>query len=105
MTFKQTQDHNGNDVYRCCSGPGGLRPIFDVYRATFENIEFDKKKAEKKLTMPVLAIGSVHFIGEEVHRQAQRVAENVTCDLLDCGHSLALERPEQLAKKLREFMG
>lgn len=93
-----------DEIVRCCSGPGGLRPIFQVYRATFENMDFTKKMSTKKLPMPVMAIGSKHFIAEEVHRQMQRVSDNVTCKLLDCGHSLSLEKPQELADMLFEFM-
>ncbi|GGG01281.1 alpha/beta fold hydrolase [Paenibacillus abyssi] len=94
-----------DEIVRCCSSPGGLRPIFDVYRATFENIDFVNEKIKNKLKMPVYAIGSIHFIGDEVHREANIFAENVTTEFLDCGHSLALERPAQLAEMLRKFMG
>lgn len=88
---------------RCSAAPGGLRAIFEVYRATFENIDQDQKWAERKLTMPVLAVGSQYFIGEETLRQMERVADNVRYVELDCGHSMALERPERLAHELHGF--
>lgn len=90
---------------RCSAAPGGLRAIFEVYRATFENIELDRKWAERKLSMPVLAVGSQYFIGEENRRQMERVAEDVRYVELDCGHSMALERPEELARELLDFFG
>jgi pimeloyl-ACP methyl ester carboxylesterase len=92
-----------NEWARTSAAPGGLRAIFEVYRATFKNIEDDKKWAEQKLTMPVLAVGSQYFIGEENRRQMERVAENVHYVELDCGHSMALERPEKLARTLHDF--
>lgn len=88
---------------RCSSAPGGLRAIFEVYRATFENIELDRKWAERSLSMPVMAVGSQHFIGEENLRQMERVADDVRYVELDCGHSMALERPERLARELHGF--
>ena len=93
----------GFDQALASAAPGGLRAIFEVYRATFKNIEDDKKWAEQKLTMPVLAVGSQYFIGEENRRQMERVAENVRYVELDCGHSMALERPEKLARELHNF--
>lgn len=95
-----------NEVVRGCSQPGGLRPIFEVYRATFKNIELDTKWAEVKLEMPVLAVGSQAFIGEESRRQMDRVAKDVRyVELDECGHSLSLERPEKLAAILLDFFG
>jgi pimeloyl-ACP methyl ester carboxylesterase len=88
---------------RCSAAPGGLRAIFEVYRATFENIALDKKWAEQKLQMPVLAVGSQYFIADEVRRQMERVADNVRYVELDCGHSMALERPQRLSEELLEF--
>jgi pimeloyl-ACP methyl ester carboxylesterase len=88
---------------RTSSAPGGLRAIFEVYRETFKNIEDDTRWAETKLTMPVLAVGSEYFIGKEVKNQMDRVADNVKYVQLDCGHSMALERPRQLADHLIEF--
>jgi pimeloyl-ACP methyl ester carboxylesterase len=88
---------------RTSAAPGGLRAIFEVYRETFTNIELDEKWAKSKLEMPVLAVGSQYFIGEENRSQMERVAENVTYVELDCGHSMALERPRELADELLTF--
>ena len=90
---------------RCSAAPGGLRAIFEVYRATFVNIELNRKWAERKLPMPVLTVGSQYFVGEESRRQMERVSDNVQYVELDCGHSMALERPEKLARELHKFFG
>lgn len=94
-----------DEVVRGSAGPGGLRPIFEVYRQDFENIDFVKKHMQRKLKMPVIAIGGAHFMDGDVHRVAKRVADDVTVESLDCGHCLALERPQALAVLLRSFMG
>lgn len=88
---------------RTSSAPGGLRAIFEVYRATFKNIKDDEEWAKSKLPMPVLAVGSEYFIGTEVKNQMERVSDNVRYVELDCGHSMALERPQQLANHLLDF--
>ena len=88
---------------RCSSAPGGLRAIFEVYRATFENIELCNNWAKQKLPMPVLTVGSQYFVGAESRRQMERVADGVRYVELDCGHSMALERPEALARELHKF--
>ncbi|MQX38704.1 alpha/beta fold hydrolase [Sinorhizobium meliloti] len=92
-----------NEFVRCCTGPGGLRPIFEVYRQTFKNQAFTKAQSERKLQMPLLVIGAEHFTGDFGQKQACLFAEDVTGELYDCGHSLALERPQKLADSLRAF--
>jgi pimeloyl-ACP methyl ester carboxylesterase len=92
-----------NEWARTSSAPGGLRAIFEVYRETFKNIELDEQWAQEKLQMPVMAVGSEYFIGEENRRQMERVAESVQYVQLDCGHSMALERPAELSAVLTEF--
>nr|WP_222128379.1 alpha/beta hydrolase [Paenibacillus terrae] len=92
-----------DEVVRGSAAPGGLRPIFEVYRHDFDNIDFVKKHMQRKLKMPVIAIGGIHFMNGEVHRVAKRVADDVTAESLDCGHCLALEQPQALAGLLRSF--
>lgn len=88
------------------SQPGGLRSLFNIYRETAANVRDNRKTAEKKLTLPVLAIGSKDFIGLEVRTQMENVCEKgiVTYKELDFGHQLAEECPEQLAKLFLEFL-
>ena len=93
-----------NEFVRCCSTAGGLKPIFEVYRAAFPNMEYTARMAEKKLPMPIMCVASKHFIGEEGPNQMRRVSDNVTAKYLNCGHSLALECPEELANYLIDFM-
>ena len=54
--------------------------------------------------MPVLTVGSDSFIGEEGRRQMERVADDVRyVELERCGHSMALERPVELARVMGDF--
>jgi pimeloyl-ACP methyl ester carboxylesterase len=89
---------------RCASAPGGLRGIFEVYRAHFENAKQTVEWAANKLEIPVLAISSQYFMKEEPLRQMQQVARQVEyVELERCGHSMALEQPEKLAATMLEF--
>jgi pimeloyl-ACP methyl ester carboxylesterase len=89
---------------RCASGPGGLRGIFEVYRAHFENAKQTIQWSQDKLDIPVLAISSQYFMGEEPLRQMQQVAHRVQyVELERCGHSMALEQPEKLAAAMLDF--
>lgn len=87
------------------SSPGGLRALLDTYRAPFANAATNHELAELLLEIPVMAIGAREFYGEHVGEQMRKVAKDVQEHVWeDCGHSLALEQPERLAKALRDFL-
>jgi len=92
-----------DEYVRCYSSPGGLRSMFAIYRATLEDAEQNREAAKTKLTMPVLAVGSEYFIGEDNERQMCEVAEDVRGVILPWGHQLAEEDPEALAEAYLQF--
>jgi hypothetical protein len=77
--------------------------MFNIYRATLDDADQNHESAKTKLKMPVLAIGSKYFIGEDNERQMRQVAENVSAAILPWGHQLAEECPEDLAKLYIDF--
>ena len=79
--------------------------MFNIYRATEVNVKLNVESAQKKLTFPVPAIGSKDFIGKDVGKQMERVAENVQYKELGFGHQLAEECPGQLADLYLNFIG
>jgi len=88
------------------STPHGLRGTLDTYKATLENAKINRKLADRvKGESPVMAIGASHFFAGLVHDslEAAGVAPSASHVLKDCGHSIALERPEELANLLHEF--
>ncbi|KAG4419734.1 hypothetical protein IFR04_007141 [Cadophora malorum] len=86
------------------SQPGGLRSMFNIYRATEPNLKANTETAKTKLKLPLLAVGSQAFIGEEVKRQMERVANNVEYQELKFGHQLAEECPDLLADLYLSFL-
>lgn len=86
----------------CLKQPGILRGILETYRSAFKNAEINLEQAKTKLTIPVMTIGAPEFFGRRVAECAERFAENVVKSEMyeECGHSLALEQPERLAKDL-----
>ena len=94
-----------DEYVRCYSSPGGLRCMFEIYRATLEDAEQNRESAKRKLPMPVLAVGGEEFIGTDNERQMREVAEDVRGVILPWGHQLAEECPEQLAREYLEFLG
>jgi pimeloyl-ACP methyl ester carboxylesterase len=86
--------------------PGALRASFSYYRTLFVDRDDNKLLGERKLEMPVLAIGCEFGYGEGSKATMMRVASNVRGIVLhDSGHYPAEEQPEQLASVLLDFLG
>ena len=92
-----------DEYVRCYSSPGGLRSMFNIYRATLDDADQNREAAKNKLQMPVLAIGSEYFIGADNERQMHEVADDVRGAILPWGHQLAEECPDDLAKLYIDF--
>ncbi|MFB2550002.1 alpha/beta fold hydrolase [Ensifer soli] len=88
------------------SAPGGLRGCLETYRAGLKNARINEELIKTKLTLPIMTIGAPEFFGTLVRDQMERVSQGVTRSEVfeECGHSLALEAPERLARALTEFM-
>lgn len=87
------------------SSPGGLRAGFAYYRAIPQTIQQNKQRAEKKLTMPVLAIGADHATRDAPQQTLQGRAVNLRGAMLSqCGHFVTEECPEQLMAELLPFL-
>ena len=80
--------------------------MLESYRAVFKNVELNAELAQHKLTMPVLTIGAPEFFAHNVEQQMRAVARNVERAEVweQCGHSVALEKPQRLARTLCELM-
>ncbi|HSN97751.1 MAG TPA: alpha/beta hydrolase [Candidatus Nanopelagicales bacterium] len=89
---------------RAYSAPGALTASFRWYAAFPEDAEDNQESAERELRMPVLALGGERSMGPMMVPMAQAVAEQVTGGSLpECGHWLAQEQPEALARALLDF--
>jgi pimeloyl-ACP methyl ester carboxylesterase len=79
----------------------------ETYRAGLKNGELHRELLENggKLTLPVMTIGAPEFFGPTVKDGVLRLVESVERSEIfeECGHSLALEKPERLAGALKEF--
>ncbi|HCI6803539.1 TPA: alpha/beta hydrolase [Klebsiella quasipneumoniae subsp. similipneumoniae] len=85
--------------------PGGLYGVLSTYRANFVNAEINKKLAKEKLDIPVLTIGAKEFMGDLVEQEISKLVSGRSKSLVwdECGHSLALEKPDELAEELVNF--
>lgn len=90
------------DVY---STPGALRPQFEYYRALPETIAQNVKRAERKLTMPVLALGGDHGVRDIPQAMLRPVTSDFQGGVLkDCGHFAPEECPQEMLERLVPFL-
>ena len=88
--------------------PGAMRALYGYYRALPQDGEDNRAwlAANGKLKTPVLALGGNKSFGRgmETMESLQRVAENVVGGIVpNCGHWVAEEQPEFIARELLKF--
>jgi pimeloyl-ACP methyl ester carboxylesterase len=86
------------------SDPEALHGSFQLYRAINTTGAQNEQRKKRRLTMPVLAIGGAESTGEGAAKTWQLMADNVQPLVLDCGHWLAEEVPQELLDALGEFL-
>jgi pimeloyl-ACP methyl ester carboxylesterase len=92
-------------VDRLRSGPDALRGSFGWYRAIDTDTAQNERRKQKRVTLPVLAIGGAKGSGEGTAKTMKLVADNVqTAIIPDCGHWVAEEAPEKLLAALAPFL-
>lgn len=94
------------DVYiDAYSAPGGLRGGFAYYRAIPETIRQNQARAQRKLTMPVLAIGAEHATGDAPLVTMRDNATDLQGAVVpDCGHFIMEEAPDAFIDHLLPFL-
>lgn len=87
------------------SSPDALRGSFGFYRAINATIAQNQERKNRRLTMPVLAVGGERSSMESVGVSMKLVADNVqTAVIAGSGHFVAEEAPEQLLPALTQFL-
>lgn len=82
-----------------------LKAALGYYRAIFKNIDLNKQYENKKINIPVLALGGDHSFGLYPMHSFQQRATNVEGGIIEnCGHFIAEEQPEVLTKLLLKFL-
>jgi pimeloyl-ACP methyl ester carboxylesterase len=85
--------------------PEALRGSFEIYRAFPEIIAQNEQRRNRRLTLPVLAIGGAESSGEGAANTMKLVADDVQGVVLpDCGHWVAEQAPEALLDALTAFL-
>ena len=87
------------------SDPEALHASFAIYRALDATIAQNQQRKERRLTLPVLAIGGAHSLGQQVAATMELAADNVQALAIPgCGHHPAEETPEETLAALTAFL-
>jgi pimeloyl-ACP methyl ester carboxylesterase len=85
--------------------PDALRCSFACYRALDETMAQNAARAERRLSLPVLAIAGAGWLGDLVAETMRLVASDVTSVVVPgCGHYPAEEAPEAVSATLTRFL-
>lgn len=84
--------------------PGALRAGFQWFASVFDDAEQVKDFAQKKLQIPILALGGERGAADFVLQGFSRLGENVSGGIIEkAGHWIADEQPEELSARLLRF--
>jgi pimeloyl-ACP methyl ester carboxylesterase len=104
-TNKLPEDAVRHYIDTLAADPDALRGSFGFYRAIPTTTAQNQQRKERRLTLPVLAIGGAESSGDMVGATMQLVADDVqTLVLPDCGHWVAEQAPEELLAALTAFL-
>jgi pimeloyl-ACP methyl ester carboxylesterase len=94
-----------DEYVRAYVAPGAMRAGFEYYRAIPETMAQNKKRADTKLQMPVLAIGADHANALIPKQTLEPVTTNLSGNVLpECGHFAPEECPGALLEQLLPFL-
>ncbi|KAN0108643.1 alpha/beta-hydrolase [Hyaloscypha variabilis] len=89
---------------KCYEKEGGMSRGFAYYRAGDESAVQNQGFAEKRLGMPVLALGGEKAVGKGMLLAMEKLADKAVGGVIeDCGHYVMEEQPEEVAERLLEF--
>ena len=92
-------------VERLASGPDALRGSFGSYRAIDTSIAQNLRRKNRRLALPILAVGGGRGLGEGTVNTMRLVADDVQGHIIpESGHWVAEEAPEQLLAALTAFL-
>jgi haloacetate dehalogenase len=117
IKYQMGRRHGGLQVFaqdamaeymRCFSNPAAIHASCEDYRAADSiDLEHDTTDAGKKIECPVLALWGKHGVIEQQFdclAAWRAVAHDVRGQVLDCGHYLPEEQPDELARQLESFL-
>jgi pimeloyl-ACP methyl ester carboxylesterase len=103
---KTIDEETRNHYAKLYARPGNMHYAFEQF-ATFntKDSEDNKKFAEKKLTMPILALGAEKSFGPMQATVMRFVGSNVEEGVIaNSGHWIMEEQPAQTVQKVKAFL-
>ncbi|WP_046245368.1 alpha/beta fold hydrolase [Hymenobacter terrenus] len=95
------------EVYaRQLSKPGAFRAGINLYAAVWTDAEHNRENVQRKLTLPVLAVGGACSGGPYIAQALAVAADHIRPLVLEgAGHWLVEEQPAALTQHLLDFFG
>ena len=95
-----------DEYARRLAAPGALRGGFEHYRAVPVDAGHNRENARTRLPMPVLTIGGERSVGYRLEAAIKPLARHVRGVVIErCGHYVADEQPDVVARELLRFLG
>ncbi len=93
---------------RQLAAPGALRAVTGYYQSALSpaGVAANRRRAEKRLDIPVLAVGAERGVGDRIVDALKSLADDVQGDvILNAGHFLPEEASNHVSELLVDFFG
>jgi len=102
---KSIDEVTRNHYARLYARPGNMHYAFEQFAAFNQDAKENRIFAEKKLTMPILALGAEKSFGDQQAAIMRDVGTNVESGIIvGSGHWIMEEQPAQTVSKIRAFL-
>jgi pimeloyl-ACP methyl ester carboxylesterase len=102
---KSIDEATRNHYARLYARPGNMHYAFEQFAAFAQDAKDNKVFAEKKLTMPILALGAEKSFGDQQAAIMRDVGNNVEGGIItNSGHWIMEEQPQQTVAKIKAFL-
>ncbi|PSL23769.1 alpha/beta fold hydrolase [Chitinophaga ginsengisoli] len=102
---KAAINEDDRNVYvKAYTGKERLGRGFAYYRAFSLSAE-NNRKAQRRLSVPVWAIGGQYALGEQIGNALKAIADPTVVVIKDCGHYVPEEQPEETVKYISAAIG
>jgi pimeloyl-ACP methyl ester carboxylesterase len=102
---KAIDEATRNHYAKLYARPGNMHYAFEQFAAFSQDARDNKVFAEKKLTMPILALGAEKSFGDQQAAILREVGTNVEGGIIiGSGHWIMEEQPAQTVGKVRAFL-